>query len=248
MLKTDLLIIFSILTTTVFAQNSFLGDVLDKNYAQKFKLSKVVMTDSSSATNGVLHKSVCVFNEKGLILEKTEFLADKESSKSVYIYDKNDNLTDVTFKNGKGANVGFEKRTYDDKNRLKEVEINFEKGKNIVKEITTWVDDSTKQVDRIANGKTVKSIAIFNSKNQPLNETFEDESAIVWKYDAAGKLFFKDEKGIIERYEFDNANRVTFSENINFNKTFVYDNTGRLTQIIKIDNNERNSGWEKFEY
>ena len=80
------------------------------------------------------------------------------------------------------------------------------------------------------------------------NETFEDESAIVWKYDTAGKLIFKDEKGVIERYEFDNANRVTFSENINFNKTFVYDNTGRLTQIIKIDNNERNSGWEKFEY
>ena len=62
-----------------------------------------------------------------------------------------------------------------------------------------------------------------------------------------GAAFYK-EAYQPERYEFDNANRVTFSENLNFNKTYVYDNTGRLTQIIKIDSNERNSGWEKFEY
>ena len=83
-----------------------------------------------------------------------------------------------------------------------------------------------------------------------IDETFENGKGITWVYDGDLLLMQKQKGGEpnIERYEYDDKQRVSLIENNYSRKSFNYDAAGKLISTNKKDENERTIAWERYEY
>ena len=78
-------------------------------------------------------------------------------------------------------------------------------------------------------------------------------AVVIGIYDGAVLMMKKNKAngpggGDIERYEYDDNQRISLIENTNNRRTFNYDGRGRLISTITKDDNERTLAFERYEY
>lgn len=244
-------VIAAFLLTAYSDTQPFMGDVTDKEYVKQQKINQIVKTDSSAATLGQIRVTTYKFNEDGLLMEKRE--EGKEVLMTRFTYDSHGNLTESATLRPDGSIYSIEKMSYDDKNRLKESEIRRTAEKMTIKDNIEWVDDRTRHTTRVKNGETMRFLSVFDEQNRVLDETFDNGNGSMWVYYDGDFLLMKknkttDASGDIERYEYDESQRVTLIENANNRRAFNYGGKARLLSTITTDDNERTLAFERFEY
>lgn len=247
--KCSLVAVF--LLTAYFTSKPFVGDVTDKEYVKMQKVKEIVKTDSSASTLSQTRVTVYKFNEDGLLIEKKE--EGKETLLTRFIYDKNGNLTESATLRPDGSIYSIEKMSYDNKNRLSESEIRLIAEKMTIKDNIEWVDERTRHTTRVRNGETMRFLSVFDEQNRIVDQTFDNGSGNNWIYDGAALIMKKDKangpgSGNIERYEYDNNQRISLIEKVDNRRTFNYDGRGRLISTVTKDDNERTLAFERYEY
>ncbi len=246
--KCSLVAVF--LLTAYFTAQPFIGDVTDKEYVKQQKINQIVKTDSSATTFGQTRVTIYKFNEGGLLVEKKE--EGKETLMTRFTYDKNGNLTEAATLRPDGSIHSIEKMMYDNNNRLKESEVRLTAEKLTIKDNIEWVDERTRHTTRVRNGETMRFLSVFDEQNRIVDETFDNGSGNNWIYDGTVLMMKKNKinglSGDIERYEYDDNQRISLIENVNNRRSFNYDGRGRLISTITKDDNERTLAFERYEY
>ena len=244
--KCSLVVVF--LLTAYLTAQPFVGDVTDKDYVKQQKIKEIVKTDSSANTLGQTRVTIYKFNEEGLLIEKKE--EGKETLMTRFVYDENGNLKEAATLKADGSIHSIEKMGYDDKGRLNESEIRRTAEKMTIKDNIEWVDARTRHTTRVKNGETMRFLSVFDEQNRIVDETFDNGSGSNWIYDGAVLMMKKNKANApdIERYEFDNQQRISLIENANNRRTFNYDGRGRLISTVIKDVNERTLAFERYEY
>jgi hypothetical protein len=248
MIMMKCIFVIAVYSAVFIASRPFIGDVLDKDYVKKNKLSQIVKTDSSEATQGLVWTTLYKFNAEGLMIEKKE--DGKEILTTVYTYDKNGNLAESKTNRPDGSILISEKMVYDVKNRLQESIIRKVAEKVTIMDKIEWIDENTRHTTRVINGTATRFLNAYDDKNRLIDETFENGKGTSWIYDGDLLLMQKQKDGApnIERYEYDDNQRVNLIENNYSRKSFNYDGAGRLISTNKKDENERTIAWERYEY
>jgi hypothetical protein len=248
MIMMKCIFVIAVYSAVFFANRPFMGNVLDKDYVKKNKFTQIVKTDSSEATQGMVWTTVYKFNAEGWVIEKKE--EGKETLTTVYTYDKNSNLTESNTRRADGSLYVSEKMVYDMNNRLQESVIRKVVEKVTISDKIEWVDENTRHTTRVVNGTTSRFLNAFDDKKHLIDETFESGKGVTWVYDGDLLLMQKQKGGApnIERYEYDDQQRVSLIENNYSRKSFNYDGAGRLISTNKKDENERTIAWERYEY
>ncbi len=249
MRKLQLLFAFMIVSQFINAQTAFMGDVTDYAYINRYAFTQVVSTlKEQDKTPRVIIYS---FGENNKLVEKKE-QQGKRTLIWQYAYDNNWNVTE-TKKVMNDELVSVEKCTYDAENRLAYTATLRIEEKDSITEHITWVDTTTRHCKRFDGFKEVPTMTTFDEKKRPVNEVKTDGSGLEWAY-VDDLLVMRKVKGDkqsikdIDRYDYDNENRLRSIENALTQKTFHYDNSGLLTKIQVFDENGLMIGWEKFEY
>ena len=247
--KCSLVAVF--LLTAYFTTQPFIGDVTDKGYVKLQKIKEIVKTDSSAATLGQTRVTIYKFNEDGFLMEKRE--EGEETLMTRFTYDKNGNLIESATLRPDGSIYSIEKMGYDENNCLKESEIRRTAEKMTIKDNIEWVDERTRHTTRVRNGETMRFLSVFDEQKRIVDETFDNGSGSNWIYNGAVLMMKKNKAngpggGDIERYEYDDNQRISLIENVNNRRTFNYDGRGRLISTITKDDNERTLAIERYEY
>ena len=208
-------------------------------------------TDSSATTFGQTRVTIYKFNEEGLLVEKKE--EGKETLMTHFTYDINNNMTESATLRPDGSIYSIEKMTYDNNNRLSESEIRRTAEKMTIKDNIEWVDERTRHTTRVRNGETMRFLSVFDEQNHIVDESFDNGRGNVWIYDGAVLMMKKNKPngpggGDIERYEYDDNQRISLIENANNRRAFNYDGRGRLISTVTKDDNERTLAFERYEY
>ena len=248
MIMMKCIFVIAIYSAAYLSTRPFMGDVLDKDYVKNNNLTQIIKTDSSEATQGMVWRTLYKFNAEGLVVEKKE--EGKETLTTVYTYDKNGNMTESKTNRPDGSMYVSEKMVYDVKNRLQESVIRKLAEKVTITDKVEWVDENTRHTTRVTNGTTTRFLNAYDDKKHLIDETFENGKGITWVYDGDLLLMQKQKGGApnIERYEYDDKQRVNLIENNYSRKAFNYDSAGRLISTNKKDENERTIAWERYEY
>jgi hypothetical protein len=249
MRKLNAFFAFILLSLSINAQTAFMGDVTDYGYINRFAFTQVVSTyKEQDKTPRVIIYS---FGENNKLVEKKEQQGKRTMAWS-YKYDHNWNILE-TRKTINEELVSIEKCAYDTANRLSQSTLFRVEEKDSLTETIQWLDANTRHSKHFDGFKEVLTMTIFDEKKRPINEVKIDGSGCEWAY-VDDLLVMRKAKGAnntlkdIDRYDFDNENRIRSIENSQVQRTFHYDNSGLLTKIQVFDDNGLMIGWEKFEY
>jgi hypothetical protein len=227
----------------------FMGDVTDKSYVKKYKIEQVALLEIKSGSKKEPRAVIYQFDDNGVLIEK------RESEASVLVtefkYNKKGNLEKTVTKTDGDKVVGESEIQYDAQNRLKELAAMQGDVKTIEK--ITWVDEQTKQTERMVGKETTKFLSVYDGKNRLIDESFVNGKSSTLHYDTEGGLIMKRMKGNgeiqeIEQYVYDAAKRLSRIENGIFTKTFFYNEKGLLETVKLEDDNGKVISTERYEY
>jgi hypothetical protein len=227
----------------------FMGDVTDKSYVKRYKIEQVALLEIKSGSKKEPRAVIYQFDENGVLIEK------RESEASVLVtefkYNKKGNLEKTVTKTDGEKVVGESENQYDAQNRLKESAAMQGDVKTIEK--ITWVDEQTKQTERMVGKETTKFLSVYDGKNRLIDESFVNGKSSTWHYDTEGGLIMKRIKGNgeiqeIEQYVYDTSKRLSRIENGIYTKTFFYNEKGLLETVKLEDDNGKVITTERYEY
>jgi YD repeat-containing protein len=236
-----------------FSQKTFfMGDVTDKNYLKKYKIEQVALLEIKSSAKDLKKEPRAViyqFDENGVLIEKRE--SETTVLVTEYKYNKKGYLEKTVTKTDGEKVVGESENQYDAQNRLKESA--SMQGDVKTSEKITWIDETTKQIERTVGKETIKFLAKYDAKNRLVDESFADGKSATWHYDSDGSLLMKrtkkyDEIQEVEQYVYDATKRLSRIENGIYTKTFSYNEKGLLETVKVEDDNGKVLSTERYEY